>query len=206
LDIAFERGIPTALDGEELDGRELISRVNQLAGQHGVGVLDHIEDRLVGIKSREVYECPAAVTLIAAHTVLEKLVLTRHQLGFKRGAEQEWAWLVYSGLWVDPLRDDLDRFIDSTQQRVTGRVRVKLFKGHLRVVGRSSPNSLYNVDLATYDASSTFDQKAAVGFIDLWGLPTRVAYAARKPARSGREVKVVVRGHPSRQETQRSRT
>jgi argininosuccinate synthase len=157
-------------------GVKLVSYVNRVAGSHGVGVIDHVEDRLVGIKSREVYEAPAAVTIIEAHKDLEKLVLTRHQLAFKTQVEQQWAWLVYSGLWVEPLRKDLETFINSTQMSVGGKVKVKLFKGGVRVVGRSSPHSLYDTGLATYKASSTFDQKDAVGFSNLWGLSSTVAY------------------------------
>jgi len=156
---------------------DLIASMNEVAGLHGVGVIDHMEDRLVGIKSREVYECPAALCLIEAHRDLEKLVLTRHELSFKKTVEQEWAWLVYSGLWVEPLRHALQSFIKKTQERVTGGVRLKLFKGSLRVVGRESPNSIYDAALATYSGGSTFDQKKAQNFIDLWGLPSRIASA-----------------------------
>lgn len=175
LEIRFEAGVPVAVNGSDLPPVELVSYVNQFAGNHGVGIIDHMEDRLVGIKSREVYECPAALCLIEAHRDLEKLVLTRHEVAFKVLVEQEWAWLVYSGLWVEPLREDLQAFIDKTQGRVEGIVRLKLYKGGFRVVGRSSPYSLYSLGLATYEAASTFDQKSATGFIELWGLPSRVA-------------------------------
>jgi argininosuccinate synthase len=178
IDLAFEEGAPTSVNGESMDPVTLIAQVNEMAGTHGVGIIDHIEDRLVGIKSREVYECPAALCIIEAHNDLEKLVLTRHELFFKSHAELEWAWLVYAGLWVDPLREDLDAFIDATQRRVTGKVKIKLYKGGYRIISRSSPNSLYDLKMATYDLSSTFDQKAAEGFIDLWGLPSRAAKAA----------------------------
>jgi len=176
LELEFKNGVPVSADGREMDGIELVNYVNQVVGSHGVGIVDHIEDRLVGIKSREVYEAPAAVAIIEAHRDLEKLVLTRNQLVFKGQVEQQWAWLVYSGLWIEPLRQDLEAFIDSTQTRVEGKVKLKLFKGSLRVVGRSSPYSLYDTGLATYTTSSTFDQKAAVGFSNLWGLSSRVAY------------------------------
>ncbi len=176
LELEFKNGVPVSADGREMAGIELVNYVNKVAGTHGVGVVDHIEDRLVGIKSREVYEAPAATTIIEAHRDLEKLVLTRNQLVFKGQVEQQWTWLVYSGLWIEPLRQDLEAFIDSTQTRVEGKVKLKLFKGSLRVVGRTSPYSLYNMGLATYTTSSTFDQKAAVGFSDLWGLSSRVAY------------------------------
>ena len=154
---------------------ELINLVNHMAGSHGIGVIDHLEDRLVGIKSREIYEAPAAVVIIEAHMDLEKLVLTRHQIGFKAIVEQQWAWLVYSGLWVDPLRTDLDNFINSTQKKVEGKVKIKLFKGSAKVVSRASPYSLYDTELATYSSSSTFKQETAEGFTDLWGLSSRVA-------------------------------
>jgi argininosuccinate synthase len=177
VNIGFEKGIPITIDGEEKKPIELISYLNQIAGMSGVGIIDHMEDRLVGIKSREVYECPAALCLIEAHKDLEKLVLTRHELFFKDIVDSQWAWLVYSGLWLDPLKKDLDAFIDSTQERVSGNVRIKLYKGNYRVVGRSSPYSLYDMNLATYGISSKFDQSSAQGFIDLWGLPTRVAHS-----------------------------
>jgi len=176
LELTFLDGVPVAVDGEAMEGIKLINYVNHLAGSHGVGLIDHIENRLVGIKSREVYEAPAAVTIIEAHKDLEKLVLTSNQMGFKVSVEQKWAWLIYTGLWVDPLRKDLDRFIDSTQKKVKGKVKLKLFKGHVKVVGRSSPYSLYDSGLATYTSSSTFDQNAAIGFSELWGLSSRVAY------------------------------
>jgi len=175
LDVAFREGVPTKVNGRSMEPLKLVSYVNQLAGSHGVGRIDHIEDRLVGIKSREVYECPAASVIIEAHRDLENLVLTRHELDFKAHVEREWAWLVYSGLWLEPLRIALDRFISATQHRVTGSVRLKLFKGSARVVGRSSEYSIYDVGLSTYGRGSTFDQKSAVGFIELWGLQSRVA-------------------------------
>ncbi len=190
LEIEFKEGLPIAINGTEMTPLELIGELNHLAGSHGVGIIDHIEDRLVGIKSREVYECPAAVTIIEAHRDLEKLVLTRHELAFKAGVEREWAWLVYSGLWLEPLRTALDRFIETTQQRVTGKVRLKLYKGALRVVGRSSKNSIYRVDLSTYNKNSTFDQRSAVGFIELWGLQSRIAAriaADQKEKQSGHQ-------------------
>ncbi|MCP8317024.1 MAG: argininosuccinate synthase [archaeon] len=177
VSIGFEKGVPVTIYGEKKKSIEIISYLNQLAGKHGVGIIDHIEDRLVGIKSREVYECPAALCFIEAHKDLEKLVLTRHELFFKELVDSQWAWLVYSGLWLDPLRKDLDAFIDLTQERVDGEVKIKLYKGNYRVVGRSSPFSLYDMNLATYGISSSFDQSLAKGFIELWGLPTRVAHS-----------------------------
>ncbi|MDV3277742.1 MAG: argininosuccinate synthase [Nitrososphaerales archaeon] len=175
LELEFHEGLPVKVNGRSMEPLNLIDYVNRFAGQHGVGIIDHVEDRLVGIKSREVYECPAAVTLIEAHRDLEKLVLTRHELAFKAQVEREWAWLVYSGLWLEPLRVALDRFIRATQHRVTGKVRLKLYKGGMRVVGRSSEYSIYKLDLSTYNKNSTFDQRNAVGFIELWGLQSRVA-------------------------------
>jgi argininosuccinate synthase len=191
LDLEFQNGLPVKVGGQAMEPLELISYVNHLAGSHGVGVIDHMEDRLVGIKSREVYECPAASVIIEAHRDLEKLVLTRHELDFKAQVEREWAWLVYSGLWLEPLRSELDRFIDATQSRVSGNVRLKLYKGGMRVVGRSSEHSIYRLDLSTYNGATTFDQRNAVGFIELWGLQSRVAanLASRREelGRSGRQ-------------------
>ena len=175
LELEFEEGIPIAINGERMKGTEIISNVNEIAGNHGIGILDHMEDRLVGIKSREVYECPAAISIMEAHYDLEKLVLTRHELEFKANVETQWTWLIYSGLWVDPLRDALEAFINVTQRKVKGKVKLKMFKGGLRVVSRSSSNSLYDTELATYMSESTFDQRSAEGFINIWGLASRVA-------------------------------
>ena len=175
LELEFEEGIPISINGEGMRGTEIISHVNEIAGNHGIGILDHMEDRLVGIKSREVYECPAAVSIMEAHYDLEKLVLTRHELEFKANVEAQWVWLIYSGLWVDPLRDALEAFIDVTQRKVKGKVKLKMFKGGLRVVSRSSSNSLYDTELATYMSESTFDQRAAEGFISIWGLAAEIA-------------------------------
>jgi len=191
LDIDFRDGVPVRVNGRAMEPLKLVSYVNDFAGSHGVGRIDHIEDRLVGIKSREVYECPAATAIIEAHKDLEKLVLTRHELNFKAQVEREWAWLVYSGLWLEPLRMALDRFISATQHRVTGTVRLKLFKGSTRVVGRSSEYSIYDVGLSTYGRGSKFDQKSAVGFIELWGLQSRVAASLNAQAEEKRE-----NGHP----------
>jgi argininosuccinate synthase len=188
LDITFQEGVPTKVNGRSMEPLKLVSYVNEFAGSHGVGRIDHVEDRLVGIKSREVYECPAATVIIEAHKDLEKLVLTRHELAFKAGVEREWAWLVYSGLWLEPLRLALDRFISATQHRVTGNVRLKLYKGSARVVGRSSDYSVYDMGLATYGRGSTFDQKSAVGFIELWGLQSRVAAGLSSQAEENKEI------------------
>ncbi|MGH9998889.1 MAG: argininosuccinate synthase [Nitrosopumilaceae archaeon] len=170
LEIKFKNGIPIAVDDKNLKPIELIEYINKKAGSCGVGIVDHIEDRVVGIKSREVYETPAAMCLIEAHTDLEKMVLTKHELKFKSLVDAEWAWLAYSGLWQDPLKSDLDMFINATQMRVSGTVKLKMFKGSLRVVGRKSDYSLYSYDLATYGAGSTFDQTLAIGFVELWGM------------------------------------
>jgi argininosuccinate synthase len=179
LEIEFEQGKPVALNGNSLSPAKLIENLNAIAGRHGVGRIDHLEDRLVGIKSREVYECPAASVLLEAHRDLEKSVLTRHELYFKQQVEQQWSFLVYAGLWYDPLREDLDAFIEKTQERVTGAVRLKLYKGLAIVVGRSSPMSLYDSNLATYEKGSKFDQGWSVGFIQIWGLPSQVAYSVK---------------------------
>jgi len=180
LTIRFEDGVPVALNSEEVDPVTLIDEVNSLAGKHGVGRIDHVEDRLVGIKSREVYECPAALVIIEAHKDLEKLVLTKHEVSFKQQVDALWSTLVYTGLWMDPLREDLDAFIEETQKRVCGEVKIKLYKGSFRVVGRSSSFSLYDLNLATYNIESKFDQSSSAGFIELWGLPTRMANALKK--------------------------
>lgn len=175
LEIVFKEGVPVAADGKHLKPIELIQYINKKAGSCGVGIVDHIEDRVVGIKSREVYETPAATCLIEAHTDLEKMVLTKHELKFKSIVDSEWAWLAYSGLWQDPLKSDLDMFINATQMRVSGTVKLKMFKGSLRVVGRKSDYSLYSHDLATYGSGSTFDQTLAKGFVELWGLQSTEA-------------------------------
>lgn len=175
LEIKFRGGIPIAVDGKNLKPIELIEYINKKAGSCGVGIVDHIEDRVVGIKSREVYETPAATCLIEAHADLEKMVLTKHELKFKSMVDSEWAWLVYSGLWQDPLKSDLDMFINATQMRVSGTVKLKMFKGSLRVVGRKSDYSLYSHDLATYGSGSIFDQTLAKGFVELWGMQTTEA-------------------------------
>jgi len=183
LTLKFERGVPIALNGQDMNPVELIEAVNRVAGDHGVGRIDHIEDRLVGIKSREVYECPAANVIIEAHKDLEKIVMTRHEYLFKQQVDEQWALLVYTGLWMEPLREDLNAFIEEIQKRVNGEVTVKLYKGSMRVVGRSSPLSLYDLKLATYEIGTTFDQSSSAGFIELWGLPTRVANILKKKAK-----------------------
>ncbi|RLE50781.1 MAG: argininosuccinate synthase [Candidatus Methanomethylicota archaeon] len=173
--IEFNEGCPISINGEKLDLVNLIKKLNFIGGKHGVGRIDHIEDRVIGIKSREVYEAPAAIILIEAHRELEKLTLTRQEVLFKKIIDWKWTNLIYEGLWVDPLRSDLEAFINSTQMRVSGEVKVKLFKGHCIIVGRNSPYSLYNKELATYEAWSTFNQKLSEGFIELWGLQSVIA-------------------------------
>ncbi|TLX85142.1 MAG: argininosuccinate synthase [Thaumarchaeota archaeon] len=175
LEVKFKEGVPISADGKNLKPIELIGYINKKAGNCGIGIVDHIEDRVIGIKSREVYETPAATCLIEAHTDLEKMVLTKHELKFKAIVDSEWAWLAYSGLWQDPLKSDLDMFINATQKRVSGTVKLKMFKGSLRVVGRKSDYSLYSHDLATYGSGSTFDQTLAKGFVELWGLQSTEA-------------------------------
>ncbi|MDW5523113.1 argininosuccinate synthase [Carnobacterium maltaromaticum] len=175
IEIEFLAGVPVALNGVSLSLSELIIQLNTLAGKHGVGRIDHIENRLVGIKSREVYEAPGAVTLITAHKELEDLTFVRDIAHFKPLIEQKITETIYNGLWFNPLTEALVAFLKTTQQYVNGTVRVKLFKGHAIVEGRKSPNSLYDEELATYTSADTFDQEAAVGFIKLWGLPTQVS-------------------------------
>ena len=173
LEVHFETGVPTAVDGEDMAGPDLIRHVNTLAGSHGVGRLDQVENRLVGIKSREVYEAPAAVVLHAAHKSLEALTLSKEQSRIKERIAQEYADVVYNGLWFTPHRQDLDAYVRSTQRHVTGDVRVRLHKGSCVVVGRSAPRSLYQHDLATYDRGDQYDHAAAQGFISIYGLPIR---------------------------------
>lgn len=174
IEIGFTRGIPTSLNGEIKRPIELIEQLNQVAGNHGVGRIDMIENRLVGIKSREIYESPAMVVLIQAHRDLESLTLTADVTHYKRGIEETYSQMIYNGLWYSPLKAALDAFIQKTQEQVSGTIRVKLFKGNATIVGRHSENSLYTPDLATYGADDKFDHKAAEGFIYVWGLPTRI--------------------------------
>ncbi|MGC6770439.1 argininosuccinate synthase [Enterococcus sp. LJL128] len=174
IEITFSQGVPTAIDGNQMLLSELILYLNDLAGKHGIGRIDHVENRLVGIKSREVYECPAAITLMTAHKELEDLTFVREIAHFKPIIENQLSLAIYNGLWFNPLTDALIAFLKSTQKYVNGVVRVKLFKGHAIVEGRKSDNSLYNEELATYTSADTFDQDAAIGFIKLWGLPTKV--------------------------------
>jgi argininosuccinate synthase len=173
VEIGFQEGLPTTLDGEGLPLVDLVSELGAVAGTNAIGRIDMVEDRLVGIKSREIYEAPAALAIIAAHRELETLTLTRDVLRFKATVEQRYAELTYEGLWFTPLKSALDAFVAETQKTVTGTVRLKLYKGNSTVVGRKAPNALYSEDLATYDPNSTFDEAAAAGFIALWGLSAR---------------------------------
>ncbi|MBF2028102.1 MAG: argininosuccinate synthase [Oscillatoriales cyanobacterium C42_A2020_001] len=174
VEIGFEQGLPVSLNGDAMSPIDLITEMNAIAGRNGVGRIDMIENRLIGIKSREIYETPALLVLIDAHQDLESLTLTADVTQYKRGIEQTYTQLVYNGLWYSPLRDALDAFVKKTQERVSGTVRVKLFKGTAGVVGRKADKSLYTPALATYGADDKFDHKAAEGFVYVWGLPTRV--------------------------------
>jgi argininosuccinate synthase len=177
--ISFVDGVPTALDGRPLSIFDLVAELNVRAGAQGIGRIDLIEDRLVGIKSREIYECPAAITLLIAHRDLEDITLERDVARYKRGVDQRWGEMVYDGLWYSPLKNALDAFIESSSKSVTGDVRLRLWGGTATVVGRRSSESLYDFALATYDVGDQFDQSEARGFVNLWGLPSRV-WAARE--------------------------
>jgi len=175
LVISFTDGSPVAIDGRPLSPLELITELNARAGAHGIGRVDMVEDRLVGIKSREIYEAPAAITLLTAHSELESVCLELDLSRFKRAAEQRWTELVYDGLWFSPLRSALDVFMTEASRHITGDVRVRLHAGQAVVTGRRSAHSLYDHGLATYDTGDTFDQRLAKGFVELWGLPSKVA-------------------------------
>jgi len=174
VEISFKKGIPVALNGSPMKFFELIQSLNEVAGSHGVGRIDHVENRLVGIKSREIYEAPGALTLIKAHQAIESLCLTRDTSHYKALIEKQFANMIYDGLWYSPLFEALNAFIDKTQECVEGEVRIKLHKGNAQVVGRQSPRSLYQLDLATYKDEDAFDHKASEGFIKIWGLPLQV--------------------------------
>jgi argininosuccinate synthase len=179
LAVGFEGGVPASLDGRPMEGLELVRSLNDIAGGHGVGRIDIMEDRMLGLKVRENYECPAATVLLAAHRALEALVLTREELAFKRLVDQKWGEMAYAGLWFDPLKEDLEAFIGKTQERVTGEVRVRLFKGGLTVLGRRSPWALYSEDLASFD-SKTFDQRESAGTVRAHGMQARMYQALRR--------------------------
>lgn len=180
VEIDFEKGIPVAVNGKKMGGVEIVEVLNKIASRNGVGRIDHVEDRLVGIKSRETYECPAATVLITAHRGLEFLTLQKDVLEFKKTVEQKFSQLAYNGLWFGTLRESLTSFIDTTQEYVTGTIRVKMLKGSIMVVGRKSPYSLYDEGLATYAKGDEFDHKSALGFIYCWGLPNRTAAKVHK--------------------------
>ena len=174
IEIGFEKGLPTSINGSDLSPVALITQLNEKVGNHGIGRIDMVENRLVGIKSREIYEAPALLVLIHAHRDLESLTLTGDVTQYKRNIEQSYAQMIYNGLWYSPLKSALDAFISQTQEQVTGTVRIKLFKGNATIVGRKSDNALYSDALSTYGSDDQFDHKAAEGFIYVWGLPTRV--------------------------------
>jgi argininosuccinate synthase len=180
VEVEFERGVPVGLNGLRLELVELIERVAAIAARHGVGIVDHIEDRIVGLKVRDIYEAPAAAILLPAHQELEKLVCTIHQNQFKAQLDRQWAYLVYGGLWWEPLRTDLDAYMDSVNEQVTGTIGLKLYKGHARVVTRSSPNAVYDQALASFgESGGLFSQTASPGFIELWSLQSRMAWRLR---------------------------
>jgi len=180
LTIEFERGVPVALDGERLALVELIERCAEVGARHGVGIIDHIEDRIVGLKVRDIYEAPAATLILLAHQELERLVCTIHQNQFKPALERQWAYLVYAGLWWEPLRGDLDAYMDRVNEQVSGAIGLKLYKGHARVVTRSSPNAVYDAALASFSESGgLFSQSASPGFIELFSLQSRMAWRLR---------------------------
>ncbi len=188
VEISFEQGLPVALDGKAMEPIELVSELNRVAGEQGVGRIDHIENRLVGIKSREVYEAPAATVLMVAHRDLEDLTLERETAHFKRIISDKYAELLYYGLWYSPLREALDAFVDQTQVNVTGTVRVKMHRGQMMIVGRKSPYSLYDLSLATYDTGDGYNHAAAAGFIELWGLPVRTCAKVQSARQTRPEV------------------
>ncbi|MGI8414593.1 MAG: argininosuccinate synthase [Solirubrobacteraceae bacterium] len=178
--VEFERGVPVALDGERLALVELLERAAELGARHGVGIVDHIEDRIVGLKVRDIYEVPAAAILLLAHQELERLVGTIHQNQLKPMLDQKWAYLVYAGLWLEPLRSDLDAYMEAANAQVTGTIGIKLYKGSARVVTRSSPGAVYDAQLATFSESGgLFSHEAAPGFIELWSLQSRMAWRLR---------------------------
>ncbi|MBI4743480.1 MAG: argininosuccinate synthase [Actinobacteria bacterium] len=174
LEITFEKGIPVKMNNVNMTVADLVIKLNQVGGMHGIGRIDQVENRLVGIKSREIYECPAAVILLTTHKELESLTLTKDVLHFKYGIEQKYSELIYNGLWYSALKEALDAFIENTQEYVSGTVRLKLHKGNCVVVGRKSDYSLYDYNLATYDEKDEFSHKSAEGFIEIWGLPVKV--------------------------------
>ena len=181
VQIGFESGVPVSLDGDRLPLVELLDRVTEIGCRHGIGIVDHIEDRIVGLKVRDIYEVPAATIILNAHAELERLVSTIHQNQFKANLDRQWAYLVYAGLWWEPLRENIDAYMVSANERVTGTIGIKCFKGTARVVTRSSPNAVYDPALATFDTSGgLFSQNASPGFIELWTLQSRMAHRLRQ--------------------------
>jgi argininosuccinate synthase len=179
--VGFERGVPVTLNGERLGLVELLERAGEIGARHGVGIVDHIEDRVVGLKVRDIYEVPAAAIVLSAHAELERLVGTIHQNQLKPMLDQRWAYLVYAGLWLEPLRSDLDAYMDAVNEQVTGEIGLKLYKGSARVVTRSSPNAVYDPQLATFaESGGLFSQAASPGFIELWSLQSRMAWRMRQ--------------------------
>jgi len=184
--VEFDAGIPVALNGERLGPVDLLERVAEIGCRHGVGIVDHIEDRIVGLKVRDIYEVPAAAILLTAHQELEKLVGTIHQNQFKPELDRKWAYLVYAGLWWEPLRTDLDAYMEAVNAQVTGTIGLKLFKGSVRVVTRSSSNAVYDADLASFAQSGgLFSQTASPGFIEIWSLQSRMAHRIRQRGEEG---------------------
>jgi argininosuccinate synthase len=180
VEIEFERGVPVAIDGERLGLVDLLERAAELGMKHGVGIIDHIEDRIVGLKVRDIYEAPAAALLLPAHRELERLVGTIHQNQFKPELDRKWAYLVYAGLWWEPLREDIQAYIEHVNRQVTGKIGLKLYKGLARVVTRESPNAVYDAQLATFaESGGLFSQSASPGFIEIWSLQSRMAWRVR---------------------------
>jgi argininosuccinate synthase len=186
VEVGFERGVPVSLDGAPMGLVALLEAAADIGARHGVGIVDHIEDRIVGLKVRDIYEVPAAAILLPAHQELEKLVSTIHQNQFKAALDRQWAFLAYAGLWLEPLRADIDAYMRSANELVSGTVTLKLYKGHARVVARSSPNALYDQSLASFaDSGGLFSQAASPGFIELWSLQSRMAWRLRHERSKG---------------------
>jgi argininosuccinate synthase len=196
LTLGFENGVPVSLDGQRLSALDLVQKLNQIAGEHGIGRVDIMEDRMLGLKVRENYECPAAVTILTAHRALEALVCTQGELKFKASVDREWGEMAYKGLWLDPLKEDLEAFINKIQERVTGDVHLRLAKGSAVVIGRGSPFALYNADLASFD-SKTFDQSESLGIVKTHGMQSRLYFQIRQsqtPLFGGPEPKPLGKG------------
>ena len=187
ITINFEKGIPVGLNGEKMRGVNLLRKIHELGCKHGVGRIEHMEDRAIGLKSRETYEVPAALILIKAHKDLEKYVCTKHENSFKTMVDQRWTELAYEGLWIDPLRDALEGFINEVNQKVTGSVKLKLFKGSAEVIARESPNGLYDLNLATYETKSTFNQRLSYGFIPIWGMQSEMGFMIKKKLKENKK-------------------